>query len=211
MCYNFGMKITEFDKCGKNVKICVDGEFWKEIPFLIAFDYRLEKGMNVDSNLLGEIALKTEQEDAFNYAVKYLGKYSVTVKKMKNKLYEKEYTTPVVNGVLEKLLEFGYLDDYRFAESLINQKKNKLGSRRLQNELRLKGVPSDIISELLAEIDEDETFDTAMAVAEKWYRTHELETHEDYAKFTRFMAYRGFEFSIINACRDALKREAEND
>lgn len=205
------MRITEFDKSGKNVKIYVDGEFWLEIPFLLAFDYRLEKGLEVAPNLLGEVRLRAEQDEAFGYAVRYLSKYSVTIKKMKSKLYEKEFATPVVNGVIEKLLEYGYLDDYRYAESFINQKKGRLGSRRLQSELRAKGIDSDIISELLQEIDKDEVFDTAMAVAEKWYRTHELETREDYAKFVRFMAYRGFDFGVIAACRDKLKSEEEND
>lgn len=200
------MRITGFDKCGSSVKISVDGEFWLEIPYLIAFDFRLEKGVEVSDDLLEEIAVKAQQELAFGYAIKYLAKYSVTTKKMKNKLYEKEYKTPVVNFVIEKLTEFGYLDDYRFAESFIERKSGKLGARRLKSELVNKGVPSAIITELLQDLDSDEVFAGAMAVAEKWYRTHELKDRDDMVKFIRFMAYRGYDYEIINACKEELKR-----
>ena len=199
------MLITEFTVVGQNVRISVDGGFWDEIPYLIAFDFRLNKGSEVDDSLLVSVKQKADEKNAFDYAVKYLSRYSVTAKRLKQKLYEKEYNKSVVENVAAKLLDLKYLDDYAFAENLVASKSKKLGKRRLKSELLNKGVGSDIIDEVLETLDNDDMFYTAMTVAEKWYRSHELVTIQDSQKFFRFMAYRGFDYDLINRCREVLK------
>ena len=199
------MLITEFTVVGQNVRISVDGGFWDEIPYLIAFDFRLNKGSEVDDSLLVNVKQKADEKNAFDYAVKYLSRYSVTAKRLKQKLYEKEYNKSVVENVAAKLLDLKYLDDYAFAENLVASKSKKLGKRRLKSELLNKGVGSDIIDEVLETLDNDDMFYTAMTVAEKWYRSHELVTIQDSQKFFRFMAYRGFDYDLINRCREVLK------
>ncbi len=199
------MLITEFNVVGQNVRISVDGGFWDEIPYLIAFDFRLNKGSEVDDSLLVSVKQKADEKNAFDYAVKYLSRYSVTAKRLKQKLYEKEYNKSVVENAAARLLDLKYLDDYAFAENLVASKSKKLGKRRLKSELLNKGVGSDIIDEVLETLDNDDMFDIAMSVAEKWYRSHELVTIQDSQKFFRFMAYRGFDYDLINRCREVLK------
>lgn len=199
------MLITEFNVVGQNVRISVDGGFWDEIPYLIAFDFRLNKGSEVDDSLLVSVKQKADEKNAFDYAVKYLSRYSVTAKRLKQKLYEKEYNKSVVENAAARLLDLKYLDDYAFAENLVASKSKKLGKRRLKSELLNKGVGSDIIDEVLETLDNDDMFYTAMTVAEKWYRSHELVTIQDSQKFFRFMAYRGFDYDLINRCREVLK------
>ena len=84
------MVITQFNVSGQNVNIWIDGEFWAEIPYIIAFDFRLHKGSEVDDSLLMDIETKVALEKAFEYSIKYLARYAVSVKKMRQKLYEKE-------------------------------------------------------------------------------------------------------------------------
>lgn len=199
------MQITDFIVSGQNVKIFVDGEFWSEIPYLVAFDFRLQKGVVVSDSLLLSVTQKADEKTAFEYGLWYLSRYSASTKKMRSKLYEKGYKKPVTDNVINKLTELKYLDDYAFAENLVAKKSVKLGKSRLRSELASKGISSDIISEVLGNLDEDETFTAAMTVAEKWYRLHELESREDYQKFLRFMAYRGFDYDLINRCREVLK------
>ena len=199
------MLITEFTVVGQNVRISVDGGFWDEIPYLIAFDFRLNKGSEVDDSLLVSVKQKADEKNAFDYAVKYLSRYSVTAKRLKQKLYEKEYNKSVVENVAAKLLDLKYLDDYAFAENLVASKSKKLGKRRLKSELLNKGVGGDMIDEVLETLDNDDMFDIAMSVAEKWYRSHELVTIKEKKKFFRFMAYRGFDYDLINRCREVLK------
>ncbi len=199
------MVITQFNVSGQNVNIWIDGEFWAEIPYIIAFDFRLHKGSEVDDSLLMDIETKVALEKAFEYSIKYLARYAVSVKKMRQKLYEKEYTKQVVDNTIQKLIEYKYLDDFAFAENLVARKSGKLGKHRLKAELINKGIASDIIEQVLESLDKDDMFESAMAVANKWYRSHSLESLEDNQKFLRFMAYRGFDYDLINRCREVLK------
>lgn len=204
------MQITEFSKNGKNVCIHIDGEFWANIPYLIAFDFHLHNGVKVDESLLQDVLQKANEKAAFDYSIWYLSRYSATVKKMRSKLYEKEYKTNVVNAVVQRLCELKYLDDYAFAENLVEKKSAKLGANRLKSELRRNGVSEEIINEVLSDVDSDEQYNSALNVAKKWYRSHELQTQEDFQKFLRFMAYRGFDYNTITRCREELKF-GEND
>lgn len=204
------MIITEFNVCGQKAKISINGEFWAEIPYLIAFDFRLQKGVEVDDSLLLSVEQKVDEKAAFDYGIWYLSRYVATTKKLRNKLYEKQFKKAVIDSVINRLTELKYLDDYAFAENLVAQKSSKLGKRRMQAELKNKGISNEIIDDVLGVLDSNDTFDAAMAVAQKWYRSHELETMQDSQKFFRFMAYRGFDYDTINRCREVLKFEKDD-
>lgn len=199
------MQITNFIKCGNNVKIYVDDELWAEIPYLIAFDFRLQKGMQVDDCILMQVLEKASIKSAFDYCVWYLSRYSATSKKIKNKLYEKGYNKQVIDEVVSKLSELKYLDDFAYAKNLVERKSAKFGKARLKQELRKCGISSEIIETVMSEIDCDDVFEAALNVAKKWYRSHDLHTIEDSQKFLRFMAYRGFDYDIIIKCKEELK------
>lgn len=204
------MQITEIVKCGQNVKIYIDNEYWADIPYLIAFDFRLQKGMEVDDSFLYDIDTKAKEKTAFDYCIWYLSRYNATTKKMKSKLYEKEYKKNIVDSVIEKLIQLKYLDDYAFAENLVNAKSKTLGKNRLKNELKRKGIAEDIINSVVNSIDSEDTFEAALRVANKWYRSHEFESMEDMQKFLRFMAYRGFDYDTISKCREELRFGKDN-
>lgn len=198
------MKITLFYVSGDKVKIDIDGEFWQEIPYEIAFDFRLEKNMEISLEKMREIEQKVQEKTAFSYCLWYLSKYSTTTKKMKSKLYEKGYQYNVVEKTIEKLTEYNYLNDYAFAENFVRKKQDKYGKARLKKELFAKGVQSDAVEKALQVLEKDDIWESALAVAKKWYRSHELQTREDYQKFIRFMAYRGFEYDLIAKCKEVL-------
>ncbi len=55
----------------------------------------------------------------------------------------------LINTVIVRLKEYGYLDDAAFAETYarLRQENEKLGSRRVRQDLKLKGVKSDLVEE----------------------------------------------------------------
>lgn len=198
------MVITGFNVSGQNVDISIDGEYWAKIPYLIAFDFRLHKGDEISEEKLSELEVKVSEKKAFDYSLWYLSRYTATVKKMRQKLYEKEYKKPVVDSVISRLCELKYLDDLAVAESIVNQKSGKLGKNRLKAELKNKGISAEIISSVLDELDENDVFTSALNVAKKWFRSHTIDDYNDYQKFVRFMAYRGFDYDIIKKCKEVL-------
>jgi regulatory protein len=57
----------------------------------------------------------------------------------------------VIHTVVARLKEYGYLDDAAFAETYarLRQENEKLGSRRVRQDLKLKGVKADLVEETL--------------------------------------------------------------
>ena len=90
-----------------------------------------------------------------DYAVKALGRAMRTEAElrrlMKTRVEPGERGEAVVNAVLARLKEYGYLDDAAFAETYarLRQENEKLGQRNVRQKLAQKGVAAQIVNETL--------------------------------------------------------------
>lgn len=85
-------------------------------------------------------------------AVKLLAAKPRSVAELRERLLEKQWTTPeIVDGVLMKLSEYGYLNDERFAFGFASYrvKQKPVGRRRLERDLSMKKVSKETASEAL--------------------------------------------------------------
>jgi regulatory protein len=97
---------------------------------------------------LGEAAL-------YDYAVKALGRQMRTEVDLRRLMSAR--AEPGVRGeaavkaVLARLKDHGYLNDAAFAETYarLRQENEKLGARRVRQDLRQKGIRSDLVEEAL--------------------------------------------------------------
>lgn len=57
----------------------------------------------------------------------------------------------VIHAVISRLKEYGYLDDAAYAEAYarLRQENEKLGARRVRQDLKSKGVKADLVEEAL--------------------------------------------------------------
>ncbi len=87
-------------------------------------------------------AAKLEPEALYEYALRALGRRSHTFAELERKLARKCASREDVSGVVARLLEYGYLDDERVAESHAEFRRDAalLGSRRVLGELRRRGI-----------------------------------------------------------------------
>ena len=91
----------------------------------------------------------------FEYATRTLGRQMRTEASLR-RLMEKrvepgEHGQAVINAVLVRLHDYGYLNDAAFAETYarLRQENDKLGVRRVRQDLQQKGVHADLIAESL--------------------------------------------------------------
>ena len=92
------------------------------------------------------------RERTMQRAVKLLAAKPRSVAELRERLLEKEWTTEeVVDAVLAKLVEYGYLDDERFAFGYASFKvrQKPVGRQRLERALRLKKVDKETADEAL--------------------------------------------------------------
>jgi SOS response regulatory protein OraA/RecX len=106
----------------------------------------------------------------FERAVKLLAAKPRSVAELRERLLRgKNTNSEVVETVIERLREYGYLNDERFAFSYASYKvkQRPLGRRRLERDLKFKKVDSAVASEALemvfAETPEEQLIDQAIA------------------------------------------------
>ncbi len=105
----------------------------------------------------------------FARAVKLLAAKSRSVAELRERLLQGKGTNEaVVEIVIARLREYGYLDDERFAFSYASSKvkQRPIGRRRLQRDLKLKQVENSVAEETLelvyAETPEEQLIDRAI-------------------------------------------------
>lgn len=133
-------------------------------------------------------------------ALYYLGKREYSRKE----LYEKitpfseslELTRQQVNRILTELESKDWLSDRRFADQFIFSKKRKFGLKKMEYELKMRGVNEIIIHNALNEIKSEE-YNLAKNIWEKKFRKLP-ENPEERLKQMRFLQSRGINSALIH-------------
>src|SRR4026207_1111953 len=88
----------------------------------------------------------------FERAVKLLAAKSSSVAELRERLLQRRGTTEaVVETVIARLREYGYLDDerYGFTYASSKGKQRPVGRRRLERDLKVKKVENEVAAEAL--------------------------------------------------------------
>ena len=124
---------------------------------------------------------------------------------IETKLRDKEFDEAIVAAVLVDLARLGYVNDEQFARAWARGRirLRGFGRRRIEQELKAKGVAPETIRDALAEVfGETNETETAMQVAEKKLRT--LLHVDPVARMRRLaglLERKGYAFAVI---RDVL-------
>lgn len=135
-------------------------------------------------------------------AVRLLAAKPRSVRELRERLLEKLWTNDdIVDGVIEKLKEYKYLDDEQYARDVAVSKlrQKPQGKRKLQMSMSQKKLDKETvvtaISEAFEKIPESELIERAI---EKRLRLKgKPETREDLKKFYDHLLRQGFGFDLI--------------
>ena len=181
----------------------LDDVFYSGISIEAVIKNHLKKDMEINRETLDEIILNDERTVAMSKAIKYMGGALKTKKQIRDYLKKKEYALPTIDYVIDKMVEYKYLDDEAYARSFMLTYSSKYGKLKLKSQLRLKGVSESIIDNLLEE--EIEIEDSLESVAEKYLKNKEI-NEKNIVKLARFLSSRGYEFDKINGCISRLRK-----
>lgn len=194
------LEVQKNDETRANLYI--DDKFFAGISIELCIKNQLKVGKEIDIENLQNMLLDDEKGVALNKAIKYIGSALKTEKQIKDYLRKKEYQSFTIDYVIDKLLEYKYLDDEAYAKSFVLTYSNKYGRLRLINLLKSKGVSQKVI---------DKTFDGELeiknnieSVAEKYLRNKE-KSRENLQKLSRFLYSRGYDFDDINSLINRIK------
>jgi len=157
-----------------------------------------------------EIFYKSEQESseiiAFNLCVKYISSRLKTEKQIKDYLYKHEYKKITVESVIEKLKNYGIVDDKIYAESYIKSNSN-FSKNKVKQKLMQAGVKNENFDEQISEIDE---FESCVKHTEKFFKNREI-NKQNLEKLIRRLSGMGYTWDTIKSVLNKLKINAEEE
>jgi regulatory protein len=141
-------------------------------------------------------------ERAYQYALRLLTARDYTEMRLREKLRGREFGEPDIEAALERMTSEGWLDDRRFAERFAESAlaSGRYYGPRLRQEMRRRGLPPELVAEVLGRIMEehDECQDMSL-VFERRFSGFSFASASDKEKHRviGFLQRRGFGFSAI--------------
>lgn len=193
------MQITkiEVQKRNKNrVNLYLDDEFFCGLSLETVMRNHLKEGQQVSEQNIEYLKNETEKQVALEKATGYIAKCQKTKKQINDYLLKKGFEEDIVEYVLEKLGEYHFVDDELFAKNYVKAKSKSCGKRKLEYELKHKGVEEQIISDSIENFCEDEK--TVVPVLEKYLKNKPLDLKTKQKAF-RFLMSHGYSSDVASA------------
>ena len=194
-------KIEKQKKANKRFSIFVDDGFVSGISQDTLVNFGLKIGDKLDSRKLREIEEKENLFKAKEFALKLLSFRPRSRKELKDRLKKKGFEQEAIEQTLNRLEELNLIDDHKFASMWVEEKLRyrPTGRRVLEQELYLKGIDKDIISEVLDKVYSDiDEKDLALKLFEKRKKQY-AKLDEDVAKrrINNLLLRRGFSYQTV--------------
>ena len=190
--------ITQQTNHKDRYSVYIDGKFAFGISDFDLLKLSLKVGQELSNNELQEIMYTLDETKCQDYANSLVCARLYTEKEIKKKLVAKKFSVEVIKAVIQKLAEYGYINDRAFAEAYVSETKQKYGVYKIRQKLYEKGVPEKIIDECLEELDNKGVAVNQLKIK---LRNKRIIT-EDKQKLLRFLAQKGFAY---DEAHDAIR------
>ena len=121
-------------------------------------------------------------------------------------LKDKGFQGKTIAKVVDKLLDYGYVNDEVYAKTFAEQRITGKGKRAIAYELKSKGVDEKTVEKVMEEAgDEDEG---CMRVALR-YLKGKTPDYETKVKTYRYLLSKGFDYDVAKKTLDKIMREEE--
>ena len=200
------MKITDIKqqvKRSDRYSIYVDGKY----IFSLGESELLNTGLRINQEFTAEELENLKQtailDKAYDRALNLISMRKRSQWEMRDYLKHKDYESDIIETILNKLSDNGYVDDRAFAKAWVNTRRllKATSKRRLQQELRQKRVEDEIIKQVLEEDETDEHEVLRELVAKKRRQSR----YQDNFKLMQYLARQGYNYGDIKAALEGTE------
>ena len=173
--------------------------------------YNVAKGMELSEEEADRLIYENDLRRARERALYLMESRDHSYRELFDKL-EKNYSEDICFEVCNRLAEIGVINDRRYAEKLCRQlfEVKKLGRYRVKQEMRLKGLSSEIIEEAMENFsEEDEPFERLEKLVEQKYERY-LTDRKGVEKVKNALARKGYSFGEIKEVLDLYDLDFED-
>ena len=204
------LQITDLKQGVKNpnrVNVYVNGKYELSLDVAQVVDYGLKIGRVLNLEELAELKKASEFGKLYQRTLEWVLVRPRSVREVRDYLWRKLHKVSLESServreehaeflrlIIERLVEKGYVDDYKFAEWYVENRfvKKGVSQRRLRMELTKKGVAKGIIDEALSGRDDVEEINKMIAKKRGKY---------DNEKLIQYLCRQGFSYELV---RDAV-------
>ena len=201
------MKISDIKQQVKRqgrYSIYIDGKY----SFSLSENELLNIGLRINQEFseaeLEKLKKTAVADKAMMRAYDQLSRRPRSIWEMQDYLRRKDYDDQLITDIVNRLKEQDYLNDKKFAEAWISNRRllKRTSKRRLFQELKQKRVDEHTINDVLEEDETDESEVLRELIAKK--RTQSR--YQDQEKLIAYLARQGFNYGDIKAALE----ESEN-
>lgn len=192
---------------GKKIHLLIDGEYQVTTDVDFWAENYIKDGTDISDEEWKNLFEAIQYRKAVNKAADLLSRRDHSVKELRDKLI-RTVDPQSADKAIEKMLEFGYLDDEKYAKSLIKYlvDTKHYSVSHVRQECFKRGIDRDIVQQLLDE-DEPDNVSNALALIEGKYRT-KLSQENGREKVIAALMRKGFSYGDI---KSALYRFENGD
>lgn len=192
------MKITDIKKQIKRsdrYSIYADGKYSFSLSEHELLNSGIKIGQQYEGAQLEDLQRKIVLDKAYDSSLNLIARRVRSAWEMRDYLKRKEYEEQVIEKILSMLSKRKYIDDEKFAEAWIRDRRmfKNISKRRLQQELRQKRVSDEIISKTLNDDQTDEKEVLIKLIEKKRSQTR----YQDDQKLIQYLLRQGFNYSEI--------------
>lgn len=204
------MKITGIKQQVKRpdrYSIYVDGAFSFGLSEGALVAAGLASGHEIDAAQLAALKATAVEDKAYGNALRYVAMRPRSTWEMQQYLHRKQVDEPVAEQIIGRLTELGFIDDQKFAESWVANRRllKSVSKRRLQQELLQKHVPSAVIDAVLRADETDESQVIRELAAKK------RQKYPDRQKLMQYLVRQGFSYDAVRASVGDLDQEDQTE
>jgi len=203
-----------FQKRNKDrVNVYLDDQFAFGLAVIEAS--HLQVGQMLSDDDIARLQKQDEVERAYERALNFLSYRPRSEAEVRRNLRKKNVEPEVVEAVAERLTRAGLLNDQEFAHYWVENRLqfNPRGVLALRQELREKGLPASIITDTLADFDEEVAARKAAEAGAR--RLAHLEPGDFRRRLGAYLARRGFSYAVtgplVEEMAEAVRCEALPD
>lgn len=192
------MKITRITAQVKNperVSIFVDGAYSFSLSLDELLAAKLKNNQELSNAELKKLKQMSSDGKLRMRAFEWLLRRPHSARELKDYLYKKQAGEELAARIIADAQKRNYQNDESFARWWVEQRRTgkQRSARYITQELGAKGIDREVISEVLAENETDDTDTLRVLIAKK----RKSARYADDQKLTEYLARQGYSFSLI--------------
>ena len=164
------MRIEKYELTKKNIyNVYLSNGEVLELNGKVITDNELLIKKDIDNELYNKLKRDNTICILVDTSIKYIDRRLRSINELRDYLKNKEEDTIIIEEVIDKLIDYKYLDDDRFTKAFIKDKLNftNWGDYKIKNELKRLGVNEEIIYNNTTSIDDNVYYERISKIIDK--------------------------------------------